>query len=224
MSIATFKKKTNTQYNNMSTNRSNFSLVGGRRSQGYVGQDGRSRTIIKTPMVGNVPKGYGGQGGKYEIHIVNPTGIDIVNDASVMKKSCINTDGLIETKYAWSKRGYPYSSVKPDSNLNNNTGGQYIQNLQQSTLQCLTTNTNKPVSKSNGILINELSSIMRPSYTNILLQNGRCNAVMKPVNGNLSQGEYMQQMDTKCSQYIDFYVSKNVNGSPILGGGTVTIG
>ena len=43
MSIATLKKKTNVQYKNMSSNQPHFSIQGGCRNQGYVGQSSASR-------------------------------------------------------------------------------------------------------------------------------------------------------------------------------------
>ena len=61
MSVATLKKKTRTQYHNMSVNRvGGFSLNGTRRSQGYVGQDMLGRHLQSTPMRGNVARGSGG--------------------------------------------------------------------------------------------------------------------------------------------------------------------
>ena len=53
MSIVALKRKTNTQYNNMSANRKGFSLNGTHRSQGYVGQTVLSRSLPRTLMRGN---------------------------------------------------------------------------------------------------------------------------------------------------------------------------
>ena len=60
MSIATLKKKTAAKYNNASVNVPQFSINGGYRNQGWVGQTTLSRSLPKTPMVGNTPKGHGG--------------------------------------------------------------------------------------------------------------------------------------------------------------------
>jgi len=55
MSIATLKRKTQTQYNNMSVgSKTGFSLNGTHRSQGYIGQTSLSRSLPKTLMKGNI--------------------------------------------------------------------------------------------------------------------------------------------------------------------------
>ena len=60
MSIATLKKKTMYKYNNSSVGHTQFSINGGYRSQGFVGQTSLSRSFLKTPMKGNVICGHGG--------------------------------------------------------------------------------------------------------------------------------------------------------------------
>ena len=60
MSIATLKKKTIYKYNNSSVGHTQFSLNGGYRNQGFVGQTSLSRSLIKTPMKGNIIRGHGG--------------------------------------------------------------------------------------------------------------------------------------------------------------------
>ena len=68
MSIVTLKRKTQTQYNNMSVGSPNgFSLNGGYRNQGYVGQNIISRSLPKTPMKGDTMRGHGGHYGSYVI-------------------------------------------------------------------------------------------------------------------------------------------------------------
>jgi len=67
MSEATLKRKTRTQYRNMSVGSKDggFSLNGTRRSQGYVGQTMLGRHFPRTPMRGNVARGSGGCCGTY---------------------------------------------------------------------------------------------------------------------------------------------------------------
>jgi hypothetical protein len=48
MSIATLKKKTQSQYNNVSVGQKQFSLNGTRRSQGWVGQTALARRRAAT--------------------------------------------------------------------------------------------------------------------------------------------------------------------------------
>ena len=83
MSIATLKKKTAAKYNNMSVSEPKFSLNGGHRSQGWVGQTTLSRSLPKTPMVGNTPKGSGGCCGTYRV-------TPIVQSAVKSTKVCEN--------------------------------------------------------------------------------------------------------------------------------------
>lgn len=128
MSEATLKKKTRTQYRNMSAGSKNngFSLNGTRRSQGYVGQTMLGRHFPRTPMRGNEARGSGGCCGKYYRGSIIQSGVPFPsgangnsanNDPRVVKPSVMNNSGLILTKYRWIRRPHPYSAVK-DSVLN----------------------------------------------------------------------------------------------------------
>ena len=61
--------------------------------------------------------------------------INDTNDPSVVKPSVLSQKGEIRTKNAWIWRPQPYTSVKPDSNLNNNTQGQYMSYLRNKSIQ-----------------------------------------------------------------------------------------
>jgi len=126
MSIATMKKKTEAKYNNMSVNVPQFSLNGGRRSQGWVGQTTLSRSLPKTPMKGNTPKGHGGCCGTYPILPIVQSAVTSANDPQKIKPSSLDTSGMILTKYRWIRRPAPYTSVKPSSHNNLQTQGDYI--------------------------------------------------------------------------------------------------
>ena len=66
-----------------------FSINGGHRNQGWVGQTSHGRHLSKTPFKGNIPKGNGGLYGNYKKSIVN--GIYCCsNDPSIIKKSNMN--------------------------------------------------------------------------------------------------------------------------------------
>lgn len=130
MSIATLKKKTEHLYNNASVGRKSFSLNGTLRPQGYIGQTMRSfpRTLAR----GNTFRGYGGHYGQFNKG-TNPTGIlsGLVdyNNSKVIKSSVVSTSGMLESRFMWVRRPYPFSSTKPNSHLNNNSQGDYISNL-----------------------------------------------------------------------------------------------
>ena len=113
MSIATLKKKTMYKYNNSSVGHTQFSLNGGYRSQGFVGQTSLSRSLIKTPMKGNVVRGHGGVNGTYPHHVNFTSDVTSLNDSTQVKSSVVSTDGMIKKKYRWIKRPLPFISIKP---------------------------------------------------------------------------------------------------------------
>jgi hypothetical protein len=121
MSIATLKRKTQTQYNNMSVGERQFSINGTHRSQGYVGQTSLSRSLPRTLMKGNVAIGHGGCCGKFKKTPIVQSAVISVENPNVVKSSVLGTSGMISTKYAWIKRPQPYTSVKPDNNQNMNS-------------------------------------------------------------------------------------------------------
>ncbi len=132
MSIATLKKKTAAKYNNVSVNVPQFSINGGYRNQGWVGQSTLSRSLIKTPYRGATPRGHGGCCGTYDVSIVKPLE-PCTNNNSVVKNSVLSTDGMLDTKYRWIRRpardsqgNVTGSSVKPDTNHNLNTQSDHI--------------------------------------------------------------------------------------------------
>jgi hypothetical protein len=124
MSIATLKRKTKTQYNNMSVgSQHGFSLNGTHRSQGWVGQSILSRSLPKSLMNGTTLRGHGGCCGMYnETHIVQ-SAVTSLNDEHVVKTSSMNTHAMIEEKY---KPYHNLLTVNPDDRHNKNTQQDYI--------------------------------------------------------------------------------------------------
>lgn len=134
MSIVTLKKKTQSQYNNMSVGVKQFSLNGTHRSQGYVGQTTLSRSLPRTLARGNTLRGYGGTNGNF---IQKPSVISAVTsteDQSIVKSSVLSYDGMIATQYRWIRRPEPFTIVKPDNTQNANTQQDYINYLQNKTI------------------------------------------------------------------------------------------
>jgi hypothetical protein len=150
MSVATLKKKTLAKYNNMSVGDGGFSLNGTRRSQGYIGQSMVSRHFPSTPMRGNTARGHGGCCGKYNKTTIVQSGVcfptnpingsSANNNPNVIKSSVLGTNGMIQTKYRWIRRPAPYTTVKPDINMIQNTQKAYIEALTKKTVACLKTN------------------------------------------------------------------------------------
>jgi|TARA_B110000967_G_C18882791_1_gene562086 hypothetical protein len=137
MSIVALKKKTAAKYNNMSVNVQQFSINGGFRNQGWVGQTSISRSLIKTPHRGATPRGHGGCCGTYNMSIVKPLE-PCTNNNEVVKSSVVSTDGMLDMKYRWIRRPAPYTSVKPDVNHNLNQQGEYINRIKKKTLNATT--------------------------------------------------------------------------------------
>jgi len=214
MSIATLKKKTFTQYHNMSANsKEGFSLNGTHRSQGYVGQTNLSRSLPKTMMRGNTICGYGGCCGQYNIGTIVKSAVISQNDIRVIKPSVINTLGMIATKYRWITRPDPYTSVKPDSNLNINTGGQYTTLLSKNTVA----NTLDP---SCNIVkdINTTAPMSSCKESNNVRKTGKCIGITKPESEYVAMtaGEYLFRLHGKCAgnDINPAYVAKKTQGVP----------
>lgn len=72
-----------------------FSLNGGMRNQGWVGQTNLGRSNVGTVFRGAFPMGNGGCCGTYVINTQNSGGPG-VNDPNIIKRSTMNTKGLIE--------------------------------------------------------------------------------------------------------------------------------
>jgi hypothetical protein len=135
MSIVVLKKKSrhNSRFAPVSgRGKDGFSLNGGYRNIGAVGQFRMISNTTRTPFKGTVAKGNGGNGGKYYNHPLN-SGSCCTNDISIIKKSSKNTAGMIDTKYQWTKGTYPNYWVQEDDGGYNITRDQttYIKNLTQ---------------------------------------------------------------------------------------------
>jgi len=136
MSIATLKRKTAAKYNNNSVNQKHFSLNGGYRNQGWVGQSNLSRSLPQTYMRGDTLRGYGGCCGQYKITPQITSDIQSTNNNKIMKSSVLSNDGMLATQYRWATRPQPFTSVKPDNNHNLNDQGDYIDLKQRKTIYC----------------------------------------------------------------------------------------
>lgn len=218
MSIATLKKKTRTQYNNMSVSRvGGFSLNGTRRSQGYVGQDMLGRHMQATPMRGNIARGNGGCCGTYKkctivqtLSIPFPTnstnGCTASNNPAIVKKSVLDTNGLIMTKYRWIRRPQPYATVKPDANMIQGIQKTYIENLSKKTIAKI--NACNIVGKCNtfssicGKL--PMNQRPRPFGTTINIPRGWVSITKNPGSvpklGAINQGTFIKALGGLCSR------------------------
>ena len=77
-----------------------FSLNGGHRNQGWVGQGVRGRSLTGTPYRGVAPMGNGGHLGRYVKKISNRSGSQCcTNDPSIIKRSTMNNMGRIDSSF-----------------------------------------------------------------------------------------------------------------------------
>jgi len=196
MSIATLKKKTASQYNNVSVGQKQFSLNGTRRLQGFVGQTMLSRSLPRTPMRGTDARGSGGVEGTYPTPAIitcgNGLGVGKLNDTTVVKHSVLDTQGMIMSKYRWIRRPAPYISVKPDSNLHTQTQQQYIE--QKDKLAIAATDSVQP--KIIDVRA-QCCANMKTNYTNFNMTANK-HVISKPLPV-VSQGEYVfKKFDIEC--------------------------
>lgn len=176
-----------------------FTLNGTRRSQGYIGQSSQSRHYVRTLAKGNVLKGHGGCCGSYHIVNVTPTElIDKLNDPTVVKKTVMNNQGMLDTKYLCCK-----PTVKPDSNqhISSSTLTFY---KGQSTIECSDqTLSDSPAPRQNCITLPTrafksrfFNPISRPSSSCNITKNTFVNK-NKRIAG-LSSSQYTNAVSQSC--------------------------
>jgi hypothetical protein len=96
MSIVAMKRKSRRFKATISgQNDKGFSLNGGYRNQGWVGQGVRGRSLTGTRFRGDTAMGNGGCCGQYKVNVTN-SGSCCTNDPSIVKRSTMNTAGLLD--------------------------------------------------------------------------------------------------------------------------------
>lgn len=114
-----------------------FSLVGGYRNVGAVGQTNLAKSVTRTRFRGNAPMGHGGCCGTYKISVCN-SGSCCTNDPSIIKSTVKNTKGAILKQYKWIHSAYPRYWVKPDDSMPENySQGIYVKNLTAQYSNCV---------------------------------------------------------------------------------------
>ena len=133
---------------------SGFSLNGGTRNQGWIGQGVRGRTIVGTKFRGALPMGNGGCCGTYSQNIVNggpyigpPANPTSVNDAGIIKRSNMNTRGYINSAYinptgvlhpgCNSEAGCRINNIVKDFSPENHSQDSRIQKLKKQNSTCV---------------------------------------------------------------------------------------
>jgi hypothetical protein len=200
MSIVTLKNKSSVKYNNMSVGEPQFSLNGGFRSQGWVGQTMLSRSLPRTLMKGNVPRGHGGCCGKFQNNNIIQSGVTSLNDPNIIKKSSLNTMGMINTHYRWVRRPNLYEKVgvKIKSNI--------IETVRNEVLACKE-NVEKNV--NSGKLKGTCGNL--PNYKKSFI----CSVVTKDALKTRSQSAYVNYLIAKCNiKYKNISNSVKMTNTP----------
>jgi len=198
MSIVTLKRKTQTQYNNMSVNSQHgFSLNGTRRSQGYVGQTSLSRSLPRTLMRGGAPRGHGGSDGTFYKYPIITSAVTSLNNPSIVKPSTINTLGMIEERTQYLLN---HQTIKPDGNQNINTHENYVKNLATKTMQCAN------ALQATDEDLNKDACNKCYNYDTFFRRKTRL--FTKPASKYvpISEGEYLLQLQVKCQKLDLKYV------------------
>ena len=116
--MATLLKIANEKYiQKVSHDTSNFSINGGIRNKSYIGQTSLARKTNKSYFTRyKGPIGKGGCCGIYNTSYIKKDR-SCMNDPSIIKKSVLNTKGMLRQKNKWLYSTYPNSVVQPDSNF-----------------------------------------------------------------------------------------------------------
>jgi hypothetical protein len=210
MSIATLKKKTQTQYNNMSVNsKQGFSLNGTHRSQGFVGQTSLSRSLPRTLMNGNTARGHGGCCGKYIQTPIVQSSVQSQENPNVIKSSVLGTSGMIDTKYRWINRPAPFSTVKPDNTMNSNSQGDYVISRAKQAIQ---------IADASNNIVKKIGSVSKCQNYNSYFKKAVCNYT-KPTSDYvpISQGELMLRINNRCVNNDVKFIPQKVQRTPFPG-------
>ena len=199
MSIATLKRKTQTKYNNMSVGTQGFSLNGGFRNQGYVGQTSLSRSLPRT-----LQQGHGGCCGTYNNASVEMSSVTCTEDPKVIKKSVLGTSGMLSSKYRWIRRPQPYATVKPDVNNNTSDQSTYITKKIKKTLS--------EIKKGNDINDTSCTNINTTTSSCFKCETVRPEEDYLPI----SSSQYVEQLNTEC-QENDIVTERQTCGVPLPG-------
>lgn len=197
MSLATLKRKTQHKYNNNSVNQTNFSINGGYRNQGYIGQTSISRTNLRTPASGIAMHGHGSCCGNYDVNPLKTSSINTTEDSSVIKPSVLGTRGMLQKRHRWVRRPGPYSSTKPGDSMNQSCGSDYILYKRKKMLkECIVPEQQSSDSKC-------------------------CKSATKSsenIGVAISQGDYILGLIGECANldisYIEYNQTQNITNAP----------
>lgn len=186
-----------------------FSLNGGRRNVGYVGQS-MAMSRNGTPYYGEFAKGNGGHYGQYNNN-VQPVfnaarAATLGNQYMYIKPTVVSTKSMLESKYMWIHNGqYPNYWVQPvygNDNLSNNSS-QRVYIDRKAAANITVTDTNKPeiyvgyrtcgVGPRGGAACPKTSA--RYTFVAIDRQHGYTKTIRQPQTSQ----QYTTQIQRQCS-------------------------
>jgi len=203
MSIATLKKKTASLYNNQSVGQKQFSLNGGYRSQGWVGQSIISRSLPRTLARGNAIRGHGGLNGSYNKmngHTITSGLVDF-NNNKVIKPSVGNPLEILEIRNKCLRR---FNMNGKGLNVVKSSGGDQIDRITRvSKCAIAKVNANKTNTVSSKKCVTLDSKYMNPSYKSINKNIETCHVTKDIHKKILSEGTYVDNISSLCVNVLD---------------------
>lgn len=198
MSIVVLKKKSLRFQNSISgQGKDGFSLVGGHRNIGSVGQTNLAKSVSRTRFRGTAPMGHGSTNGIYKISVFN-SGSCCTNDPSIIKSSVKNNRGAIIHQYKWLHSAYPNYWVKSDDSRPEATSqSAYIKVISSRNSVCVENKVN------SGIITDSCSE-----------NENICKSSSYHIGGRrIYRTFYSKELNTypqSCSQYTSTrYLKKN---------------
>uniref|UniRef100_A0A6C0DQB5 Uncharacterized protein n=1 Tax=viral metagenome TaxID=1070528 RepID=A0A6C0DQB5_9ZZZZ len=220
MSIVALKRKTQTQYNNMSVGQPHFSINGTHRSQGFVGQTSLSRSLQRSLMKGPTLRGHGGCCGKYPIGQIIQSAVTSTEDPTVIKSSVLDSHAVLNREYKMLGQGPNNNQAVVKFNVNKyaTTQGTYISNLSNKMQSCPLTNNNN--NKSTMIINNSCVDIYKRNSRTGYCQNYKqqINSTTLPLNEFNTESGYILNKSKLCTNQDIFNIKnfrKSVRGEPI---------
>ena len=201
MSIVTLKKKTASLYNNQSVGFKQFSLNGGYRSQGWIGQSVISRSLPRTLARGNAIRGYGGLNGAYNTmngHTIT-SGLVSFNNNNVIKPSVGNPLEIIEIRTKCLRRCNKNSKGFNTVKRMEKSQDDHITRVSKCALAKFDANKTTAVSSKKCASLD--SKYMNPQYTNINTNTVTCGVTKD--NKILTGSVVVNNLSLLCVKVLD---------------------
>jgi hypothetical protein len=207
MSIVALKRKS-AAIKNQSTGRSQFSINGTTRNQGYIGQTLQSRHLIHTPHRGSVAKDYSGCCNDFDIP---PSELTHLEDSTVVKTSVLSYKGMMARRML----GTTFNVVKPDNSHNGSDQGSYIDRLKRKNLKQIEDYCPEPLDPQP--IRDDACRLLRTLKGARIFSKPKtvCNIAKKV--GPDTQEEHVAKLDKAClANDVSFIVNTNVQRTPYV--------